>query len=381
MKTLELLDRLIAFPTVSSRSNRDCIGFIESYLRSHGIASVIVPSEDGAKANLHATIGPNVPGGVVLSGHTDVVPVDEQSWSSDPFRLTVRDGRAYGRGACDMKGFDAAVLAAVPAMCAAPLRHPVHLAFSYDEEVGCKGAPALVASLARSIATPALTIVGEPSGMAPINAHKGSLSFFTDVTGHTVHSSRIDLGVSAVMVAARLVTWFDDRLRQNQQHAHGANGFAPPYTTLHCGFIHGGSAANIVASSCRFVTDIRAIPQEDPLSYQSDYLAFVRGQIEPTMQGIARETGVEIVPRSHVPGLKPERSGAAATLVERLSGMPSSVVSYTTEAGIFQNASWSSVVCGPGDIAQAHQADEFIEIAQLDAADRFLGLLIQDMSA
>lgn len=381
MKTLELLDRLIAFPTVSSRSNLDCIGFIESYLRSNGIDSVIVPSDDGTKANLHATIGPNVPGGVVLSGHTDVVPVEDQSWSGDPFRLAVRDGRAYGRGACDMKGFDAAVLAAVPAMCSARLRHPVHLAFSYDEEVGCKGAPALVASLARTIATPAAIIVGEPSGMAPINAHKGSLSFFTEVTGHSVHSSRIDLGVSAVMVAARLVTWFDDRLRQNQEQADGSNGFAPPYTTLHCGFIHGGTAANVVASSCRFVTDIRAIPQEDPLSYQFDYLSFVREHIEPGMRRIARETGVEIVPRSHVPGLKPEQPGGAAKLVEKLSGVPSSVVSYTTEAGIFQNAGWSTVVCGPGDIAQAHQADEFIEIAQLEAADRFLGLLIQEMSA
>lgn len=381
MTTLEILSRLVAFPTVSADSNLDCVAYIREYLSGHGIEASILPSPDGRKANLFATVGPAVPGGVVLSGHTDVVPVEGQDWSSDPWTLSVRRGRAYGRGTCDMKGFGAAMLAAVPRMQAAGLKRPVHLAFSYDEEVGCKGAPDLVGAMAAALPPPAAVIVGEPTKMEIVNAHKGSLSFFTDVTGHSVHSSRIDQGVSAVMVAARLVTWLADRMAANRAAADSVNPFEPPYTTLHCGMIQGGTAANIVAASCRFVTDIRAIPQDDPAAHKAAYLAYIKNTIEPEMKGIAPDANIEVSPRAFVPGLKPEANGAAEALVRKLTGARSGVVSYTTEAGIFQQAGWSCVVCGPGSIAQAHQADEFIELSELEAADAFMGNLVRDLAS
>ncbi|MHB2167245.1 acetylornithine deacetylase [Alsobacter sp. R-9] len=380
--TRELLARLVAFPTVSSESNLDCVAFIRDYLASHGVESRLVPSPDGRKANLFATVGPMVEGGVVLSGHTDVVPVEGQAWSSDPFTLTERDGRLYGRGTCDMKGFDALMLAAVPVMLKAGLKRPVHLALSYDEEVGCQGAPPMVEEMKQAIPTPSAVIVGEPSGMKAVTGHKGSVSWFTVVRGHTVHSSRIDLGVSAVMTAARLVTWLDDAMAANRAAADPANGFEPPYTTLHCGMIQGGTATNIVSAECRFVTEVRAIPTEDPWDYRRRFEAFVRETIEPRMQAIAPETGVEIVHRAAVRGLLPEPDGAAEALVRRLTGDNGAmVVSYGTEAGIFQGAGWSSIVCGPGDIAQAHQADEFIEIEQLVAGERFMDRLVRELAA
>jgi acetylornithine deacetylase len=368
-----MLARLVAFPTVSSESNLDCIGFIADYLAAHGVESRLVPSADGRKANLHATIGPKVEGGIVFSGHTDVVPVAGQDWSSDPFLLTERNGRLYGRGTCDMKGFDALVLAAVPRMVAADLARPIHIALSYDEEVGCQGAPFLVEDMLRNVPTPSAVIVGEPTRMKVVNGHKGSVSYFTTVRGHSVHSSRIDEGVSAVMVAARLVVWHDDRLRENKASCDPANPFAPPYTTLHCGMIQGGTAANIVAGECTFVTDIRAIPTDDPWAYRARYEAYVRDVIEPEMRAIAPGTGVEIAHRAAVPGLRPESDGEAERLARRITGDNGThVVSYGTEAGIFQNAGWSSVVCGPGDIAQAHQADEYIELSEFVAGERFI---------
>ena len=377
----EMLARLVAFPTVSSESNLDCIVFIRDWLAGHGVASHIVPSDDGRKANLFATVGPMVPGGVVLSGHTDVVPVDGQAWTSDPFVLTERDGRLYGRGTCDMKGFDALVLAAVPAMLEAGLRRPVHIAMSYDEEVGCQGAPRMVEAMAAAIPTPSAVIVGEPSGLKAVTGHKGSVSWFTTVRGHTVHSSRIDQGVSAVMTAARLVTWLDDAMEDNRRNADASNGFEPPYTTLHCGVINGGTATNIVSAECRFVTEVRAIPTEDAWSYRERFERHVREVIEPRMRAIAPETGVDLTFRAAVRGLAPEKSGAAESLVRRLTGDNGSlVVSYGTEAGIFQSAGWSSVVCGPGDIAQAHQADEYLDIHQFEAGEQFMRRLVAELS-
>jgi acetylornithine deacetylase len=377
----EMLARLVAFPTVSSESNLDCIAFIRDWLAGHGVESRIVPSDDGRKANLFATVGPMVAGGVVLSGHTDVVPVEGQAWTSDPFVLTERNGRLYGRGTCDMKGFDALVLAAVPAMLKAGLRRPVHIAMSYDEEVGCQGAPRMVDAMAAAIPTPSAVIVGEPSGMKAVTGHKGSVSWFTTVRGHTVHSSRIDQGVSAVMTAARLVTWLDDAMEENRRRADPGNGFEPPYTTLHCGVINGGTATNIVSAECRFVTEVRAIPTEDAWTYRERFERYVRETIEPRMRAIAPETGVDLTFRAAVRGLAPETDGAAEALVRRLTGdNGSSVVSYGTEAGIFQAAGWSSVVCGPGDIAQAHQADEFLEIRQFEAGERFMQRLIADLA-
>ncbi len=378
---IDMLERLIGFPTVSSRSNLDLIDFVREYLAGHGVASTLVASDDGQKANLYASIGPQVAGGVVLSGHTDVVPPGQEAWTSDPWVLTERGGKLYGRGTCDMKGFDALALAAVPAMVAAGLKRPIHIALSYDEEVGCLGAPRLVEHMARHIAKPQAVIVGEPTEMKVIHGHKSSLSFFTDVHGHPVHSSRVDLGVSAVMIAARLVTWLEDRMNENRRLADPNSPFRPNYTTLHCGMIQGGTAANVVAGECGFVTDIRAVPGDDPLRHLADFEAYIHSEIEPRMQAIASVSGIQIRERGDVPGLAPEPGGSAEALVAELLGDASTdVVSYGTEAGIFQRAGWSSIVCGPGDIAQAHRADEYVEVAQMQAGEAFMHRLIERLS-
>jgi acetylornithine deacetylase len=382
MNATEMLARLIGFRTVSKDSNLDCIDFIRDYLAERGIASTLVPSADGVKANLYATIGPDLPDGIVLSGHTDVVPAESQIWTSDPWTLTERDDRLYGRGTCDMKGFVAIALTAAAAASRGKLARPLHLALSYDEEVGCLGAPSLVAAMADRIGLPNAVIVGEPSSLRVVTGHKSSLSFFTEVTGHTVHSSEVHRGVSAVMVAARLVTWFDDAMARNRGAADRTLPFDPPYTTLHCGFIHGGTAANIVASSCDFVTDVRSIPGDDYQDYQRRYEAYVQDEIVPAMQAVAPETGVRVLLRGFVPGLQPRPDNPAETLARRVTGdNTTNVVSYGTEGGIFQAVGWPTVVCGPGSISQAHQPDEFITVEQMQAGERFVAELVGTLTA
>lgn len=377
---LTMLERLVGFRTESRSSNLECVDFIRSHLAGYGIASTTIFDETRTKANLFATIGPSVSGGVVLSGHTDVVPAEEGNWTSDPFRLVERDGRFYGRGACDMKGFDAVVLSAVPRMLAAALKAPIHIALSYDEEVGCKGAPSLVEAMSRAIPTPRAVIVGEPTMMRPVIGHKSSLSFFTAVKGKPVHSSRIDTGVSAVMTAGRLIAWLDDTMEANRRLA-AQNGFEPPYTTLHCGMVKGGVAANIVAEHCEFVTDVRAIPNEDPYAFRRAYETYIAEEILPRMRRISSDAGVTIIERSHVPGLVPEPDGKAARLVSQIAGAQQpGFVSYGTEAGFFQRVGWSTIVCGPGDIAQAHQADEYLSREQLGEATTFVDRLIARLS-
>ncbi|QRM31494.1 acetylornithine deacetylase [Microvirga sp. VF16] len=382
MSTREMLTRLIAFPSVSTNSNLDIIGFCRDWLNSHGVESHLVMSPEGDKANLYATIGPRVEGGTVLSGHTDVVPVDGQNWSMDPWTLTEKDGRLYGRGTTDMKGFDALVLALVPEMVRAPLKRPIHIALSYDEEIACRGAPFLVEAMAKSIPAPSAVIVGEPTRHAVVTGHKASVQLRTHVTGYAVHSSRIDQGVSAVMNAARLIAWQEDVMEENRKRVDPQNPFEPPYTTLHCGMMAGGNAANVVASSAWFFTDIRAIPTESPMDYLARYEAYIREVVEPRMKAIAPETGVAVELIAEVPGLRPETDGAAERLMRRITGDNGThVVSYGTEAGLFQRVGWSTVVCGPGDIAQAHQPDEYIEISEFEAGEAVLRRLIGDLCA
>ncbi|MFL5133740.1 MAG: M20/M25/M40 family metallo-hydrolase, partial [Microvirga sp.] len=243
---LDMLAKLVSFDTVSSKSNLPLIDFVESYLESWNVPYVRVPNETGDKAAIYATIGPQDRGGIVLSGHTDVVPVEGQNWTTDPWTLTEKDGRLYGRGSCDMKGFDALVLALVPEMVKAPLKRPIHIALSYDEEIACRGAPSMVEAMARTVPKPAAVIVGEPTRHAVVTGHKASVQLRTQVTGYAVHSSRIDQGVSAVMNAARLITWHEDVMEENRRRADPANPFEPPYTTVHCGMMAGGIAANVV---------------------------------------------------------------------------------------------------------------------------------------
>jgi acetylornithine deacetylase len=382
LSSREMLARLIAFPSVSTSSNLDLIHFCRDWLHSHGVESTLVMNPEGDKANLYATIGPRVEGGIVLSGHTDVVPVEGQAWSSDPWTLTERNGRLYGRGAADMKGFDALVLALVPEMVQARLKRPIHIALSYDEEIACRGAPSMVQAMAETIPTPSAVIVGEPTRHAVVTGHKASVQLRTQVTGYAVHSSRIDQGVSAVMNAARLITWHEDVMAENRLRANPTDTFEPPYTTLHCGMIVGGSAANIVSSSAWFFSDIRAIPTESPIDYLERYKSYIRNVIEPCMKAVIPETGVAVELIAEVPGLRPESDGAAEGLMRRLTGDNGThVVSYGTEAGIFQRVGWSTVVCGPGDIAQAHQPDEYIETSELAAGEGVLRRLVGELCA
>lgn len=375
--TTDILSRLIAFPTVSDQSNLSLIEYVVDYLSNHGVSAEVVPDTSGRKANLFATIGPNCPGGVVLSGHVDVVPANPAAWTGDPFKLRKDDGLLYGRGTCDMKGFVAAVLSAVPEFCAANLARPVHIALSYDEEVGCLGVPSLIDAMTKTVPTPSAVIVGEPTEMQLVYGHKESLSFFTNVRGHTGHSSRIDQGVSAVMTAARLITWLEDRMLDN---ASKTSAFLPPYTSLHCGMVKGGTAANVIAEDCQFVTDIRALPDDPALAYKTDYLKWIHEEIEPRMKVISPTTYVEVQHRSHVLGLSESDNVVAQDLIKKLlPDVASGVVSYGTEAGFFAQAGWSTVVCGPGNIAQAHRSDEFIASDQLGQCDRFLRLLVDDL--
>lgn len=382
LSSREMLARLIAFPSVSTSSNLDMIHFCRAWLQEHGVESHLVMSPEGDKANLYASIGPSIEGGVVLSGHTDVVPVEGQAWTSDPWTLTERGGRLYGRGTCDMKGFDALVLALVPYMTQAELRRPIHIALSYDEELACRGAPSMVSEMAERIPTPAAVIVGEPTRHAVVTGHKASVQMRTKVTGYAVHSSRIDQGVSAVMNAARLITWHDDVMEENRRRVDPANPFEPAYTTLHCGVVAGGSAANIVSSSAWFYSDIRAIPSEDPVEYLNRYRIYIQNIVEPRMKANFPEAGVEVELIAEVPGLRPEVDGEAERLMRRLTGDNGThVVSYGTEAGIFQKVGWSAVVCGPGDIAQAHQPDEYIEISEFEAGEKLLRHLVDSLRA
>lgn len=380
MTPKEMLSKLVSFNTESQRSNLDLIHFCRDYLTGLGVESHLAPSPEGDKANLYATIGPRTEGGVVLSGHTDVVPVAGQAWTSDPWTLTERDGKLYGRGACDMKGFDAIALALVPEMLAAPLKRPIHIALSYDEEVGCRGARVLIQKMVEDGMAPSAVIVGEPSMMKVVTGHKGGLRMRTAVRGHAVHSSRIDIGVSAVMVAGELIHWHNETMARNKAQASASNGFEPPYSTLHVGVVEGGTAVNIAAEHCSFTHEVRCIPGER----QEDYVALYRAklaEIEPIMKAIAPATGIDFEVTSDTPAMGPETDGAAEALCRRLTGDNGRhVVAYGTEGGLFQRAGWSTVVCGPGDIAQAHQPDEFLSVAQLEVGTAFVRSLIADLS-
>jgi acetylornithine deacetylase len=380
MTPKEMLARLVSFNTESQRSNLELIHFCRDYLASLGVESTLAFNAEGDKANLYATIGPKVEGGVILSGHTDVVPVAGQDWSSDPWTLTERDGKLFGRGTCDMKGFDAIALALVPEMLAAPLKRPVHIALSYDEEVGCQGARVMIAAMAKEGLKPSAVVVGEPSMMQVVTGHKGGLRMKTTVRGHAVHSSRVDVGVPAVMIAGRLIDWHNQVMAENKARSAPGNGFEPPYTTLHVGVVNGGTAVNITAEHCMFTHEVRCIPGESFETYEQRYRAEVVA-LEAQMQAIAPETGIDFVVTSDTPAMGPEENGAAEELCRRLTGDNGRhVVAYGTEGGLFQRAGWSTVVCGPGDIAQAHQPDEFITVAQLDAGTQFVRKLIAELS-
>ena len=378
----EMLARLVAFPTVSRDSNLPLIHFVRDYLAGHGVESALLPDATGEKASLFAQIGPDVPGGVILSGHTDVVPVDEQPWTTDPFTLTERDGLLYGRGAADMKGFVALALAHVPDMLRAPLKRPIQLALSYDEEVGCLAAGPLAAAMRDALPRAAAVFVGEPTQMQVVTQHKGMLAMTTRVRGFEVHSSLVHTGVSAIMTAARLIEWHRLAMAENRAKAEPEGLFEPPYTTLHVGRIAGGTAHNITARDCWFPSDVRVLPTESLEHWRARYLAWC-AEIEAENREIRPESRIDVEIRVQAAGCRrePPSEAAAETLARSLTGDNAEhAVSYGTEAGYFQAAGYSTCIVGPGDIAQAHQPDEFISRAELERGVAFMRRLIDHLT-
>lgn len=374
----QILDTLVAFPTVSRDSNLELIAWVENYLDGYGVTSTRVMDPTGRKAALYANVGPEVEGGIVLSGHTDVVPVDGQAWDTDPFKVTEKGTRLYGRGTCDMKGFDALALAAVPRALERGLKRPLQIALSFDEEVGCTGAPLMIDDMVKHLPRASAAIIGEPSMMKAVTGHKGTIGFETRMRGFEVHSSLLHKGVSAVMFAARLIDWANRTNAENMAATPDALAavFEPPFTTLHVGRIEGGTAHNITAKDCHFDIDMRVVPGESVAEWKDRYLAQV-AEVQAEMQAIHPDTGIDLTPTFDVPPLKPEERGTAERLVRQITGDNGThVVSFATEAGQFQERGYSAVVCGPGNIDQAHQPNEYIECEQFEAGEGFLHRVI-----
>jgi len=378
-----IMDRLVSFPTVSTQSNLELIEFVEKYLQEIGVKSQRVMNEDGDKAALYAHVGPQIDGGVVLSGHTDVVPIEGQKWDSDPFTVTERQGKLYGRGTCDMKGFDALALWAVTLASQRELKRPLQIALSYDEEIGCTGAPPMIEHMISNGMPRADTvIVGEPSMMKVVTGHKGGIGYHMHFHGFEVHSSLLHTGVSAIMMAAKLIDW------ANQVNAENAakpvadidKDFVPPYTTLHVGTINGGTAHNITAKDCTFDVTFRVVPGESITLWRARFLEKV-AELRAEMKAVHPDAGITAEQFFELPGLAPETDGSAEALARQLTGANGSdVVSYGTEAGHFQARGYSVVVCGPGNIEQAHQANEYISTEQFQQGEAFMTALVERLS-
>lgn len=366
-----LLERLVAFDTTSRASNLALIDFIEQYLAGFGVTVQRVYNAQRSKANLFATFGPGDRPGIVLSGHTDVVPVDGQAWTLPPFELTERDGRFYGRGTADMKGYIACVLALVPKLVGASLQLPVHVALSYDEEVGCLGVRDLLTALASRPVKPMLCIIGEPTGLTPVLGHKGKLAMRCEVRGHACHSAYAPEGVNAIEYAARLITELG-RIGVELQGKRDPR-FDPPYTTVQTGVISGGQALNIVPEDCRFDFEVRALPDQDPTQVSDRLQGYAQSELLPRMRQSSSQSAIRFTPLSAYPGLATDPHSQAATLIARFCGSDTfGTVAFGTEGGLFHAAGIPTVVCGPGSMEQGHKPDEYVSLEQLDACDRML---------
>lgn len=379
-QTVRHLENLIAFPTVTTESNLALIDYVRDELEQHGARTVITHDEDGGKANVFATIGPDVDGGVVLSGHTDVVPVSGQTWDTDPFAAHIADGKIYGRGSCDMKGFIAAALAKAPQFAEAKLERPVHFAFTYDEEIGCFGAPVMLAELARHGPKPAVAIVGEPTGMRIIEGHKSGYEFTTEFAGLEGHASQPDYGVNAIEYAVRYIAKLLE-LAEGARAQPGDAAFDPPWTTVNVGQIQGGIARNVIAKSCSVEWEIRSATggeADNMLAAINDYAAT---ELVPQMRNVHPQADIVNRVISAVGPFERMPESEAVALVASLTGSNSAgVVSFSTEAGLFQAAGIAAVVCGPGHIDQAHKPNEFVERAQLGACLTMLDGLVGKLS-
>ena len=372
----ELLEQLIGFATVSSDSNIELIDFIRHYLAELGVESELFYNPERTKANLFATIGPRDRGGVVLAGHTDVVPVDGQAWTSKPFRLTERDGRLYGRGTADMKGFIASVLAAVPVFLKRTLKLPIHLAFSYDEEVGCLGVRSMLAELEKRPLTPRMCLIGEPTELKPVLGHKGKLAMRCQVKGAACHSAYAPNGVNAIEYAARLIGRLGEIGVQLAQPEHHDRRFDPPFSTVQTGLIKGGRALNIVPAECEFDFEVRTLPGFDAYEVANDLQTYADVEPLPRMLSVQPNTGIRLQPLSAYPGLATSPDSEVARLLVLLSGSTEfGTVAFGTEGGLFDQAGIPTVVCGPGSMDQGHKPDEFITLEQLTRCDEMLARL------
>jgi acetylornithine deacetylase len=377
-ESIARIERLVAFDTESSKSNLALIGWIETELSRQSVPYVILPNRQGDKAAIFATFGPMIDGGVVLSGHTDVVPVEGQTWTSDPFKLRRQAGRLYGRGACDMKGFVGVVLAMAEEFLAAPLRRPIHLLFTYDEETTCLGPIDAIERFGEDLPKPGAVIVGEPTSMQVADAHKGVACYVTRVIGKEAHSSRPALGASAIETACELVA---ELYRIGLEFSEGSSRFDPPGSTLNVGSIRGGSARNILAGECAFQWEFRGEPDVSQDIAARRLARYVAERALPRLLARAPQGSIETKCEVAVPGLRPEPGSAAEALAFRLTRSNRTIaVPFATEAGRFQHAGASVAICGPGNIDQAHQPDEFIELDQLDACIAFMRSLVAELS-
>ncbi|GAA0421911.1 acetylornithine deacetylase [Pseudomonas veronii subsp. inensis] len=378
-RSRQLLQTLVGFDTTSRESNLQLIEFVRDYLAGFGVTSELVYNEERSKANLFASIGPLELAGIVLSGHTDVVPVDGQAWSVPPFELTERDGKLFGRGTADMKGYIACVLALVPELVKADLRRPVHIALSYDEEVGCLGVRSLLKVLEQRPLKPMLCIIGEPTGLKPVLGHKGKLAMRCDVHGEACHSAYAPYGVNAIEHAAELIGELG-RIGQRLRDTRDAR-FDPPFSTVQTGVMSGGKALNIVPADCRFDFEIRALPSQDPGEVADQLKAYAEQQVLPRMQAVSAQSAIRFTELSAYPGLVTDERSQAAQLIADFSGSQEfGTVAFGTEGGLFDAAGIPTVVCGPGSMDQGHKPDEFVSVAQLDGCDEMLRRMYLSLS-
>ncbi|MEM7486078.1 MAG: acetylornithine deacetylase [Bacteroidota bacterium] len=384
MTVEKILAKLVSFPVLGGESNISILNWIKDYLEKHGVTAHLVPNEEGNKASLHCRIGPAVDGGVILSGHMDVVPVEGQNWTTDPFVLTDKgDGKLYGRGSCDMKGFLACCLTALPQMVKADLKKPIYFAFSYDEEVGCLAAPELAQAIKTHYSeTPKYALIGEPSLMEPIVGQKGIYILETYVNGSAGHSSRIKQEVSAIHEAMRLILWLENKMNQLIADDRLDDRFHPPHSTIHIGLVNGGIAPNVIADKAYFYWDLRTIPMDDIQSIVKEFESYCQ-QREEALQNIFPDFSIKTV-ENHppVPHLDTKADDDIVDLIKRISGnYKLDTVSYAAEAGQFANEGFQSAICGPGSIEQAHRADEFITKEQLERGVEMINKLIRELSS
>ncbi|MCC2111781.1 MAG: acetylornithine deacetylase [Hyphomicrobiales bacterium] len=371
-----LLERLVAFETVSDRTNLPLIEWVRDYLGQHGIESTILPTAEGDKAALFATIGPRDRPGLCLSGHTDVVPVVDQPWTSDPFTLIERDNRLYGRGTTDMKGFSACVLSMIPRFAASKLTTPIHFVLSYDEEIGCLGILPTIDRLGIDLPKPLAVFVGEPTEMTVVDAHKSINGFITEVTGHEAHSSKPDLGANAILAAAEIVGEIDRTAADMRERGDPSGRFDPPFTTVHVGTITGGTQLNIVPRHCRMHWEFRGLPDIDEAEIPARIDRYAQTEVLPKLTAAYPQSKITTEMRDRVPGLAPEPGSLAERLALRFAKANRTfAVPFGTEAGHFQAVGIPTVVCGPGSINQAHAPDEFVTREQLARCQDFLARL------